>query len=469
MASVEKRGKGYRFRVSDGFDARTGKRRFREEIWIPPDGMTELQIEKELNRRKVLFEEKCLREGRLDKSMTFSEFADYWNEHYASNSLKSTTYSQYSLLLKRILPAFGHLRMEQIGPEHINAFMDMLRKDGVRVDGIYVCLVDFKQFIKDNGICQQRLCDVAGIGTTTLEKLCKDGRVSKVTAQKICNAMEIDVETLFQPEALSKPLSPKTLLHHFRLLRSMFEKAVKWNIVYNNPCDRVDAPKLKRKEARYLEEDEAVQLMEALKSAPSQYRMMVYLMICTGARRGEICGLEWKDVNWEKGKIHIRRNSLYLPERGMYEDTPKTESSDRIVSISESVMEMLREYKSEQDKTRALMGEAWEDHDKLFTQFRGKPIHPLTITKWLAKFCKDNGLPHTTPHMLRHTSATLLLMQGLPLKAVSKRLGHAQVSTTGDIYGHSLSSVDEIAADALDNMLNPSDKLRSKSGDNTKK
>ena len=469
MASVEKRGKGYRFRSSDGFDPKTGKRRFIEETWIPPDNMTELQIEKEIIRKKVLFEEKCRRQGKLDQHMTFSEFADYWNEHYASNNLKSTTHSQYNLLLKRILPAFGHLRMEQIGPEHINAFMDMLRQDGVRVDGVYVCRVDFKKFIKDNDICQQKLCDAAGIGTSTLDKLCKDGRVSKVTAKRLCDAMEISVETLFEPEALTKPLSAKTLLHHFRLLRSMFEKAVKWNIVYNNPCDRVDPPKLKRKEARYLNEDEAIQLMKALDNAPSQYRMMVYLMICTGARRGEICGLEWDDVNWESGKIHIRRNSLYLPEKGMYEDTPKTESSDRIVSISDSVMKMLREFKEEQDRTKAIMGEAWEEHNKLFTQFRGKPIHPLTITKWLAKFCKDNGLPHTTPHMLRHTSATLLLMQGLPLKAVSKRLGHAQLSTTGDIYGHSLSSVDEIAADALDNMLNPSDKLRRKCDDDSGK
>ena len=146
MASVEKRGKGYRFRSSDGFDPKTGKRRFIEETWIPPDNMTELQIEKEIIRKKVLFEEKCRRQGKLDQHMTFSEFADYWNEHYASNNLKSTTHSQYNLLLKRILPAFGHLRMEQIGPEHINAFMDMLRQDGVRVDGVYVCRVDFKQF-----------------------------------------------------------------------------------------------------------------------------------------------------------------------------------------------------------------------------------------------------------------------------------------------------------------------------------
>jgi integrase len=264
---------------------------------------------------------------------------------------------------------------------------------------------------------------------STLEKLVAGGKISKSTAEKLCAAMQISVSTLFEPETTDKPLSPKTLMHYHRLLTSIFARAVKWNVVYSNPCERVDPPKLKRKEAHYLNEDEAKALMKALEAAPSQYRMMVYLMICTGARRGEICGLEWSDVDW-KGSIHIQRNSLYLPEVGMYEDTPKTESSDRIVAISESVMEMLRDFKAEQDRTKEIMGEAWEDHDKIFTQFNGRPIHPSTITKWLSKFCSDHSLTHTTPHMLRHTSATLLLMQGLPLKAVSKRLGHAQLSTT---------------------------------------
>lgn len=110
MASVEKRGKGYRFRSSDGFDPKTGKRRFIEETWIPPDNMTELQIEKEIIRKKVLFEEKCRRQGKLDQHMTFSEFADYWNEHYASNNLKSTTHSQYNLLTRKFLSTTTALR-----------------------------------------------------------------------------------------------------------------------------------------------------------------------------------------------------------------------------------------------------------------------------------------------------------------------------------------------------------------------
>lgn len=106
------------------------------------------------------------------------------------------------------------------------------------------------------------------------------------------------------------------------------------------------------------------------------------------------------------------------------------------------------------------MGEGWQESGKIFTQYNGLPIHPSSVTSWLRKFTERNGLPHVTPHMLRHTSATMLLMQGVPLKAVSKRLGHTLASTTSDIYGHSLRSVEDIAADKLEAMLSPSSQLK---------
>ncbi len=96
----------------------------------------------------------------------------------------------------------------------------------------------------------------------------------------------------------------------------------------------------------------------------------------------------------------------------------------------------------------------------MFAQWNGKPINPSSVSTWMSKFCEKNGLPHTTPHMLRHTSATLLLMQGVPLKAVSKRLGHTLAFTTSDIYGHSLRSVEDIAADKLEAMLEPVAQIR---------
>ena len=106
------------------------------------------------------------------------------------------------------------------------------------------------------------------------------------------------------------------------------------------------------------------------------------------------------------------------------------------------------------------VGEGWQESGKIFTQYNGLTIHPSSVTSWLRKFTESNGLPHVTSHMLRHTSATMLLMQGVPLKAVSKRLGHTLASTTSDIYGHSLRSVEDIAADKLEAMLSPSSQLK---------
>lgn len=460
MAHIEKRGNKYRIRISDGFDPLTGKRRFKNMTWTPEAGMTERQIEKELERQAVLFEEKNSRNMIPDDRTTLSEFVEIWLRDYAEPNLKKTTLAQYKALLVRILEGLGHLRMSKISPAHINVFYANLRENGIRVDGKYICITDFRKFLKDNNISRQKLSDYSRVSMSTIEAIVNGTRVSKATAGKLCDTMNISIDLLFEPEHIDKPLAPKTLSHYHKLLKSIFAKAVKWNVIYDNPCERVDPPKLQRKEAEYLSETETRQLLDALDDAPMQYRVMVYMMVYLGARRGEICGLEWNDIDWENNRIHIQRNLLYLPEVGTYEDTPKTENSNRIVVIPNRITDMLRELQECQNHQRAQLLDHWVESGKIFTQFNGSPIHPSTITKWLNKFCKAKGLPHIYPHMLRHTSATMLLMQGLPLKAVSKRLGHAQASTTSDIYGHSLLSVDEIAAEALDNMLDPASKLK---------
>ncbi len=462
MANIQKRGDSYRIRVSDGFDPETGARRYRTMTWTPEPGMTENQIEKELKRQAVLFEEFCRKQTAEGDGMSFDAFVKRWRKEYAVVQFKNTTLAYYDDLLRRILPALGHLKLSEITPAHISRFYANLRERGICTDVHYSPKVDFRSFIAENNISRQKLADCSGISMTTLESLISGKNVSRKTAEKLCEALERDVGELFTSVDKQRTFSSKTLLHYHRALSAIFNKAVKWGCMFSNPCDRVDAPKLNRREARYLNEEQTTALLKSLSDAPLQYRVMINLMVFTGARRGEICGLEWSDIDSEAHKLHIRRNSLYLPGTGMYEDTTKTEGSDRTISIPESLIKMLDELKAYQDSVRTQAGDAWQDSRKVFTQWNGKPIHPSTISAWLRKHCKQNGLPHTTPHMLRHTSATLLLMQGVPLKAVSKRLGHTLASTTSDIYGHSLPSIDDIAADTLDDLLNPGDALKNK-------
>lgn len=461
MGNIQKRGNSVRIRISDGFDPKTNVRRYKTlTIHLDPD-MTERQKQEEINRQKVLFEEKCRRERYIDDSMTLDSFIEQWRADYEHTHLKNTTQRHYDDLIKRISPALGHLKLSEITPLHINAFYKNLTEEGIRMDYKYRCRIDFRKFLKDNDISRFKLIDAAGISMTTLESMLSGNNVSRDTAFGISDALEVEPKELFEVVGTERKFSQKTLLHYHRCLSAILTKAVKWGLLFSNPCERVDPPKLRRREAKCLNEEQTVQLIKALdEKGTYQYSVMVKLMIFSGARRAEICGLEWDDVDWEGGYIHICRNSLYLPDIGMYEDTTKTENSERDVKLPPTVMNMLAEFREYQNGIRKKMGEGWQESGKIFTQYNGLPIHPSSVTTWLRKFTARNGLPHVTPHMLRHTSATLLLMEGIPIKSVSKRLGHSKASTTSDIYGHSLKSVEDIAADKLDAMLNPSSQLK---------
>ncbi len=200
-------------------------------------------------------------------------------------------------------------------------------------------------------------------------------------------------------------------------------------------------------------------MLDLLEDEPIQYRTMIHLLLYTGMRRGELCGLEWKDIDSQKFLIHILRESLYLPEKGIYEETTKTLSSERVIKIPTDLLDSLNKYKAWQASERLSLGDKWHDSDRLFTAWNGKPVHPDTVTGWFHKFIVRNNLPDISIHSLRHTNATLLIASGVNIRTVSNRLGHAQTSTTGNIYAHAIRSADEAAAETLQNILSPVKKV----------
>ena len=122
--------------------------------------------------------------------------------------------------------------------------------------------------------------------------------------------------------------------------------------------------------------------------------------------------------------------------------------------ISDSMVSLLREYRAWQAEQRLLMGDRWVDCGRLFTTCTGQPLHPDTLPKWFDKFLKRHDLPDINIHGLRHTCASLMIANKVDIRTVSKRLGHAQVSTTGNIYAHQIQSADAAAADVIDIALN---------------
>ena len=123
------------------------------------------------------------------------------------------------------------------------------------------------------------------------------------------------------------------------------------------------------------------------------------------------------------------------------------------ISVSKQIIQMLKNHKTEQIKMKTELGDKWIDTDYIFTAWNGAALHPDTISSWFRKFVKKYDLPDISIHSLRHTAATMLLMNGLPVKAVSSRLGHANAVTTSAIYSHALQSADEKAAEIMDDIL----------------
>lgn len=238
-------------------------------------------------------------------------------------------------------------------------------------------------------------------------------------------------------------LSPKSITEHHRLISTVLDQAEKEGLVPFNVAGKATLPKMQKKEVNYFQPEQIAAIRDALESEPLKWRTLVHLLLITGARRGEVLGLKWEKVDFEGRKIHICNSVLYSADIGIYESSPKTATSNRFITLPTETMQLLRKYQAWQTKERFRLGGYYEDQGFLFAQDNGKPMHPDTVTTWLDRFSKRHGLPHINPHAFRHTMASMLYFNGVDSVSISKRLGHAQVSTTADIYAHVMEEADQ--------------------------
>ena len=452
MATVTKRGETYKITVSCGYDC-NGKQIRRSMTWKPASGMTQRQIEKELNRQLVTFEEKVASGLYLDGSIKFADFADKWFQDYAEKHLKAKTIARYKELMRRIIPAIGHIRLDRLQPQHLLSFYDNLAEPGIRLDASYTPVKDINTRLEQCGFNRANLAKAAGVSESTVSGLCRGRSVSEKVAYAVASSLQEKTNDLFTRNEKEETLSGKTILEHHRLISSVLTTAVQWQIILANPCDRVKPPKVETKEAKYLEDTEAIHLFELLEQEPIKYRVMIELLVYSGFRRGELCGLEWRDIDFKNKLVRVERTSMYLPGKGVFDDTPKTSNSIRTIKLSDHAFQLLLEYKLWQNTQRAKAGDRWTDTGKVFTTWDGKPIHPDTISGWFHGFVSKNDLPPICLHSLRHTNASLLIANHTDITTVSKRLGHANTATTAKIYAHALRRADEIAAETLQDIL----------------
>jgi len=459
MATIRKRGKSYQIRASAGYDS-TGQQIVKAMTWTPPDSLTPKQLEKELNRITVDFERRVENGQCIDSNIRFSEYAELWikrGEAEGEKPLAPKTMDRYKALLVRINAAIGHIKLCDLQPHHIREFLDNLKEEGIREDITYTPAVDFPALLKKRKLTRPALAKTAHLADSTVYAACRGGSVSKSTAESMCSVLNLKLKDSFTPnETDGGKLSDKTVLHHYRLISTILNSAVVDDqALLSNPAKRVRPPHCERVEAQYLDEVQAAHMIELLSKEPMQYKTMVLLLLYTGMRRGELCGLEWKDIDLDNRTLSICRTSQYTPEKGIFVKGTKTASSVRTIKLPEIAVNLLRKYRTWQIEQRLAVGDQWEDNDRLYTSWNGKPAHPDTLTSWFEDFINRTDLPKIHIHSLRHTNATLMIAGGEDIRTVSRRLGHAQVTTTVNTYTHAIQSADAKAAETLENILDP--------------
>ena len=433
MASIRKRKNSYQITVSNGVDT-NGKRIERTMTYHPDPSLTPKQQEKALNKAVMEFEEKVKNENCFDGDrMTFSEFYEKWYNECGKIELEKTTLGVYDFNIRsKVLPSIGNLKLSAIKPLHLTTLYNALRQEGARMDS--------KQ---------------TGYASATIHKV-------------------------------------------HTAISSVLDKAVLWDVIEHNPCSKIKKPKgtkdtdnidfftdeevlrffsaldmeynkpfKERKRKNNAGEEYTVASYQQKITIPMQFKVLFYLAIYSGARRGELISLQWDDIDFKNNTLNISKSTGYT-NREMYLKGTKNKSSNRLISLPLSVMNMLRKYKKQYLEYQLQLGSEWAIDENgnrlnfLFIQSNGKQMHISTpLKKFHSILEMYNGtvsnecdkLPIIPFHGLRHTSATLLISQGVDIVTVSKRLGHADVSTTLNIYAHALRKMDNVASEKLEELL----------------
>lgn len=244
-------------------------------------------------------------------------------------------------------------------------------------------------------------------------------------------------------------LSAQTVLHHHRILRESLHQAVRWQILVRNPADAVEPPTPTRQEMRALSESETAWLLEA--SSGARLHLPILLAVTTGLRRGELLAHRWSDIDFENGRLAVRR-SVEETREGLRLKEPKTAKGKRLISLPPLAMDSIREHRSTQLVEKKKLGSLYRDNGLVLCAPDGEIWKPESFTALYFNFTRRIGLKLRF-HDLRHTHASQLLRAGISAKVVSERLGHSSVGITLDVYSHVLPGMQEEAADRIDAAL----------------
>ena len=242
---------------------------------------------------------------------------------------------------------------------------------------------------------------------------------------------------------------PRTKNAVYKMLKAMFNKAQKWGYMSANPCSRVDTPQYKADEKQPLSEDEIALVIQHIGAEETKYQAIFYFAALCGLRRQEILGLQWTDIDFENNRFYIRRAAVEVRGNGTSTKAPKTEKSARLLFLPEPLKQSLILHKDEQEEQKRVLGDKWQGGDWIFTQWNGTIMSLQTPSHWWKEFTDKIGITGVTFHGLRHTAASYMIKNHVPITTVSGVLGHANTTTTLNIYSHMIEDTKKGAIDVL--------------------
>lgn len=428
----------------------------KSKTWEPQYRLTDKQLQSALKRVALSFEKEVEEKycGRIQPIGTpetaFNDFAITWLAMLEKTKTPSYWTSATTAFehIKHITEGY---RLNDFQPtliEELFRKIDSMKKTEYTVHGKQ-CLRDI---VQRTGIRSRKLALQCGVSAQTLKVAIRGERLAYNSTTLIAAGLECEVEEIFDIKQKVVPYKSTYLEGMKKCIRNTLAYATKLGILKHNYAYKQyityrhpDAVKIKA-----MSYDEAQRFMEACANEKIQVRLALTFLLLTGIRKGELCGLDWSDFDFENKMVHIRRQYEAVSKRGVVLKEPKTASSIREFELPAMLIELLQKYKVWYSNQKANQGDKWVGEDNLFIAKDGKRLHPTTIRNWMDQVLQKAGLPHYSVHSLRHTYITLMVDAEIPITTVSKRVGHSKSSTTLNVYTACSWEYDKEASEKLD-------------------
>jgi len=269
--------------------------------------------------------------------------------------------------------------------------------------------------------------------------------------------LRVDLIQMFYDKKVEVGTGIPTIRMIHNILHKAFRQAVVLRILIYNPIDGVIVPKSKEnKEMQIFNESQSNLLLSAVRG--TRYDALYQMELSTGLRESELLGLKWSDLDWKNKTISVCRQLVHNPRLQPELFGPlKTSSAYRTIYLGDQTIEKLHAHFNAQaiERTRAEKDNKWTDYDVIFPSLIGTPMRQVNLYNNFKRIIRQLGLPDIRFHDLRHTAASIMLNHNVPVDVVSKRLGHAKVSITLNVYAHLIPESQKNVGQLMDDLISP--------------